>query len=110
MNLDTRIAALTTALAEKHEAEIFKENPDGFTCAPYCNGDFLSSAFEAGASALAEVYRLEAKIETLHWAENRKYVHQESDDEFIRACFAGEAEKAEAQLKALLAKLETEAK
>ena len=38
--------------AEKYEAAVFKESPGGFTCAPYCNGDFLSSAYEAGAASM----------------------------------------------------------
>lgn len=46
--------------ADKHEAGVFKDNPDGFTCAPYCNGGFLSSAFSAGAQfLLTELSRAE---------------------------------------------------
>lgn len=38
-------------LAEAHLLELFNSNPDGFTVAPYVNGDVILSAFEKGFDA-----------------------------------------------------------
>lgn len=38
-------------LAAAYQAEVFKNNPDGFTIAPYCNADHSATAFEAGWDA-----------------------------------------------------------
>lgn len=38
--------------ADTYTEEVFKLNPNGFTVAPYVNGDILATAFEQGAETL----------------------------------------------------------
>lgn len=38
-------------LAEAYEQQVFKDNPTGFTVAPYVNGDVISQAFSDGFDA-----------------------------------------------------------
>lgn len=38
-------------MAEEHRDEIFKNNPSGFTCAPYVNEDSPCESFEQGWDA-----------------------------------------------------------
>lgn len=99
MTIESRIAALKTALAEKYA------NPAGLSDVSRPVKHHMKMATEhflAGASALADVYRLEGKLKALGWVED----HLDDLGMEQSKMLWRKQEEAQAQLEALLKQME----